>query len=262
MDGRNSNGSTVSLLNSDVAPLATKAQHQLPPIAAHHSYHHSHHHHRAHSRASSRASTPSYSPQTPELVRSNSSDSSRVFGSPSPLTPAHSAHGFQPRPQHHAATSSTAAHPHSQHGAQQYFIVQHRYGKMDDPALSMSMYPPPDAPNLATPSAYAMPAAQMPVQQMQVAPPVQHPVPQQMYRSSNSPSSEPSRVSTVSAASNGARPVAPKKNQYPCPLSKQFNCSDHFTTSGHAARHAKKHTGKKDAYCPECGTFPLGIPSS
>ncbi|KAF2735202.1 hypothetical protein EJ04DRAFT_416160, partial [Polyplosphaeria fusca] len=43
-----------------------------------------------------------------------------------------------------------------------------------------------------------------------------------------------------------------KKNSYPCPMAKQFNCSDYFTTSGHAARHAKKHTGKKDAYCPEC----------
>lgn len=44
----------------------------------------------------------------------------------------------------------------------------------------------------------------------------------------------------------------PKKNSYPCPMAKQFNCNDYFTTSGHAARHAKKHTGKKDAYCPEC----------
>jgi len=35
-------------------------------------------------------------------------------------------------------------------------------------------------------------------------------------------------------------------------MAKQFNCNDHFTTSGHAARHAKKHTGKKDAFCPEC----------
>ncbi|KAJ9634082.1 hypothetical protein H2199_009113 [Coniosporium tulheliwenetii] len=43
-----------------------------------------------------------------------------------------------------------------------------------------------------------------------------------------------------------------KNNQYPCPIAKQFNCPDYFTTSGHAARHAKKHTGKKDALCPEC----------
>lgn len=35
-------------------------------------------------------------------------------------------------------------------------------------------------------------------------------------------------------------------------MAKQFGCNDYFTTSGHAARHAKKHTGKKDAYCPEC----------
>lgn len=44
----------------------------------------------------------------------------------------------------------------------------------------------------------------------------------------------------------------PKKNQYPCPMAKQVGCTDFFTTSGHAARHAKKHTGKKDAFCPEC----------
>jgi hypothetical protein len=44
----------------------------------------------------------------------------------------------------------------------------------------------------------------------------------------------------------------PKKNSYPCPMAKQYNCHDYFTTSGHAARHAKKHTGKKDAFCPEC----------
>ncbi|KAF1911712.1 hypothetical protein BDU57DRAFT_523684 [Ampelomyces quisqualis] len=44
----------------------------------------------------------------------------------------------------------------------------------------------------------------------------------------------------------------PKKNQYPCPMAKLMGCKDYFTTSGHAARHAKKHTGKKDAICPEC----------
>lgn len=53
--------------------------------------------------------------------------------------------------------------------------------------------------------------------------------------------------------SSAAAPnVRPKKNSYPCPMAKQFACNDYFTTSGHAARHAKKHTGKKDAYCPEC----------
>jgi hypothetical protein len=76
------------------------------------------------------------------------------------------------------------------------------------------------------------------------------PIPPTNYRSSNSPSSEPSRVSNVSNTSNAK--AQPKKNQYPCPLAKQVGCNDFFTTSGHAARHAKKHTGKKDAFCPEC----------
>lgn len=56
------------------------------------------------------------------------------------------------------------------------------------------------------------------------------------------------RVASAQALPN----ARPKKNSYPCPLAQQYNCSDYFTTSGHAARHAKKHTGKKDAFCPEC----------
>ncbi|KAF2771769.1 hypothetical protein EJ03DRAFT_342149 [Teratosphaeria nubilosa] len=112
---------------------------------------------------------------------------------------------------------------------------------MDDP--NGSLYPPiPDATG-GMPSAYPMPMPQMPMQPMQQQP-------QQPYRSSNSPSSEPSRVSNVSGTSNTK--AQPKKNQYPCPMAKQVGCTDFFTTSGHAARHAKKHTGKKDAFCPEC----------
>lgn len=59
----------------------------------------------------------------------------------------------------------------------------------------------------------------------------------------------PDSESRPAGPASGARS---KKNSYPCPLAKQYNCSDFFTTSGHAARHAKKHTGKKDALCPEC----------
>ena len=45
---------------------------------------------------------------------------------------------------------------------------------------------------------------------------------------------------------------APKKNKYPCPHAQRFNCVDTFTTSGHAARHGKKHTGEKNILCPDC----------
>ncbi|KAK5121010.1 hypothetical protein LTR85_005794 [Meristemomyces frigidus] len=105
-----------------------------------------------------------------------------------------------------------------------------------------SMYPPIPGASDAMSSAYPMP----PQMQQQLPP---QPM-QQQYRTSTSPASEPSRVSTVSTASN-SKPQ-PKKNHYPCPMAKQVGCTDFFTTSGHAARHAKKHTGKKDAFCPEC----------
>jgi hypothetical protein len=61
----------------------------------------------------------------------------------------------------------------------------------------------------------------------------------------------PEAAAAAAAAANAAN-ARPKKNSYPCPMARQYNCNDYFTTSGHAARHAKKHTGKKDAFCPEC----------
>ena len=219
MDGRNCTGRKISLLNdsSDLAttPSFFPSKIRLPPLAQH-------------SRTSSCASTRSLSAQTPQLVRSSSSDS-RTFATPWPLTP--SLNSFD-----------SSAYPHN-HKAQQhqYYISQSSYAKMDD--ANAAMYPPIADATGAMPTAYPMPAP-MPQQ----IPPQPS---QQIYRASNSPASEPSRVSTVSATSNPTK-SQPKKNQYPCPMAKQVGCTDFFTTSGHAARHAKKHTGKKDAFCPEC----------
>lgn len=222
MDGYNATGRKISLLNDsgDVAAVPTKVQ--LPQLTAH-------------SRTTSCTSTPSLSPQTPQLSRSDSSDS-RAFSTPSPLTPSFDESFGQ----------ATRTHPpkQQQQHHQQYYLANNPYAKMDD--QNASMYPPIPDPTGAMPTAYPMPA-QMASQQ---------PLPQQqapqnaVYRGSNSPSSEPSRVSTVSQQSNNKN--QPKKNQYPCPMAKQVGCTDFFTTSGHAARHAKKHTGKKDAFCPEC----------
>ncbi|KAK4506688.1 hypothetical protein PRZ48_000421 [Zasmidium cellare] len=210
MDGRNCTGRKISLLN-DSSDVAVPTK--LPPL---------------HSRTSSCTSTPSLSPQTPILSRSSSSDS-RAFASPSPLTPSFNSFEQAAQAKHH-------------HHQQYYLSHQHHYAKMDD--QSASMYPPiPDATGVM-PSAYPIP--QLPPQPVQQQPQAA----QQLYHPSASPSSEPSRVSTVSAQSNNK--AAPKKNQYPCPMAKQVGCTDFFTTSGHAARHAKKHTGKKDAFCPEC----------
>lgn len=43
-----------------------------------------------------------------------------------------------------------------------------------------------------------------------------------------------------------------KKNKYPCPYAASHGCGATFTTSGHAARHGKKHTGEKSVICPIC----------
>lgn len=234
MDGRNCTGRKISLLNDNDSgeAVAVPSKIQLPYLTAH-------------SRASSCTSTPSLSPQTPQLVRSSSSDS-RALSTPSPLTP--SFNSFDSAAQQYLPAKPPPPQPpqqqhHQSQHQQHYYLHNHSYAKMDD--QNASMYPPiPDATGVM-PSAYPMPP------QMAQQPPMQQPqAPPQVFRQSTSPSSEPSRVSNASAQSNSKTPQ--KKNQYPCPMAKQVGCNDFFTTSGHAARHAKKHTGKKDAFCPEC----------
>jgi hypothetical protein len=53
-------------------------------------------------------------------------------------------------------------------------------------------------------------------------------------------------------ASNPAAGSPIKKNKYPCPYASSHHCTSTFTTSGHAARHGKKHTGEKGVHCPVC----------
>ncbi|KIW32015.1 hypothetical protein, variant [Cladophialophora immunda] len=55
---------------------------------------------------------------------------------------------------------------------------------------------------------------------------------------------------TSPSGSSGTAPG--KKNKYPCPYALSHNCQATFTTSGHAARHGKKHTGEKGVHCPIC----------
>ncbi|EOD46104.1 Zinc finger C2H2-type protein [Neofusicoccum parvum] len=90
-----------------------------------------------------------------------------------------------------------------------------------------------------------------PEQQQHMMPAYPAMMPQQQY---SHPQSHQVFVRAPGMERQQMPPAQPKskKNQYPCPLAMQFNCKDFFTTSGHAARHAKKHTGKKDAVCPDC----------
>ncbi|OMP88436.1 putative transcriptional regulator NRG2 [Diplodia seriata] len=186
MDGRNSVGRRISLLNEDATAPAPAPATRLPSLEP-----------GLRSRTSSYTSSPCLSPQTPQLLRSDSTDSA-VTSSPSPRTPTF---GFE-------ESQSPNMDP--------YYLQQaHMHSKQEQ---MMGQYPP----------------------MMGQAYP--HPAPGQVYM--RAPGSE-------------RQPMPPaqprtKKNQYPCPLAAQYDCKDYFTTSGHAARHAKKHTGKKDAICPDC----------
>jgi len=261
MDGRNSSGRKISLLNDCWAGklntqtnITTSSSHyhpssrpQLPLLTAGNCA-------QSPASASSCASTPSLthqgsaSPQTPHLSRSESSDSRAfAFATPSPVTPHFpsfdSAAALHLKP---ALVRATVYLP-SRHPSLVFTAP-----RMDE--LPTPMYPPiPESvgvmpyPMTTTNLPYA--SQHSPIQQAQplLQQQPQSPLPKQ--EQDDSPGSE-SRVSTLSNGSAGKH--APKKNQYPCPMAKQYNCTDYFTTSGHAARHAKKHTGKKDAYCPEC----------
>ncbi|KAF1982985.1 hypothetical protein K402DRAFT_362069 [Aulographum hederae CBS 113979] len=210
MDGRNSNGRRISLLNeSENLPVhrPTSTRELLPHRPSYSSSFSS----QSSSFARSRSSSYTSSSQTPSLVRSDSSDS-RAMQTPSPITPTF---GFD----------ST---------------------QRLDPALFTSGAPfYPQGKELEQP----------PMKSMSAYPPIRQQVPQYQYPApdltSNTTSYFPGAESPVAQQRSVAKPPS-KKNTYPCPLATEYNCGDYFTTSGHAARHAKKHTGRKDAICPDC----------
>jgi hypothetical protein len=187
MDGTNSAGRKVSLLNDHEPPnyLVRLNSGFVPSLR---------------SRTSSYDSSSIGSPPTPQLVRSISSDSTSMQ-TPSPITPDFAFEGQESSDYSQASffPQQKEMYPqmHQLPGALSYNNAQpqHTVYYTQNPAMDHTVAPPP-----------------------------------------------------VAAQANGR----PKKNQYPCPMAKVMNCKDFFTTSGHAARHAKKHTGKKDAVCPEC----------
>jgi hypothetical protein len=61
-----------------------------------------------------------------------------------------------------------------------------------------------------------------------------------------------SKSNSHSQSANPSTHSSGKKNKYPCPYASSHHCTATFTTSGHAARHGKKHTGEKGVHCPVC----------
>ncbi len=190
-----------------------------------------------------RASSFSSTGSTPPLLRQSSSESSSSMdSSPSPITPAYSyvdntvlpydpllrqdLTGYLPSP------STITPFLEQQLMIAPNMTDPHYPGKATIiPPLTLAQYPivptsvHPSLPPLAVPSPATL-----------HTPPTSAPAP------SNQP--------TTSPTTNAAPP--PKKNKYPCPYSQSHNCQATFTTSGHAARHGKKHTGEKGVHCPVC----------
>lgn len=222
MDGRNSSGRRISLLNDDRPPLSSAVQ-RFPSL---------------HSRTSSYTSTGALSPPTPQLVRSDSSDSAAAYRTPSPVTPNFCFEVLHPRinsPSCSITSSSTykevLAVPVASGVPQQIHKV-----------LSQPGY------TLQQPASYQLPPFSSCSEQ---APPsVMSPASISLVISVSDPTDD--SASSSGRSQSSGKTTGNKKNHYPCPMAKQFGCTDLFTTSGHAARHAKKHTGKKDAFCPEC----------
>ncbi|KAI4181921.1 MAG: hypothetical protein L6R41_006328 [Letrouitia leprolyta] len=76
---------------------------------------------------------------------------------------------------------------------------------------------------------------------------------QQQQQQYQKPTSHSAGTQTSSAPSpTSSTSPLPTKKKFPCPHAAKFNCSDTFTTSGHASRHGKKHTGEKSVICPTC----------
>lgn len=191
------------------------------------------------------SASPGFSPATPQLVRLNSlsSDSLATQSTPSPMTPPN--YPFDPLEQSKTSTPyftyprpngvhSYPAMPQAQDPAAQpyYHPAPHRVNQleMDDnyPDLDRSSLQP-----IQTQFTYNN--ADLALNQS----------PSSLTNSAVPPS-------TTTPTNSSPSTAKPLKKKYPCPHAARFSCSDTFTTSGHAARHGKKHTGEKNIHCPTC----------
>ena len=197
--------------------------------------------------------SPAYSPglrPTPQLLRFNSSSTQHSVSlqTPSPTSPSYqidpmdqsktftgsqSDPYFRPStgpyfatPQHPLPGTSQSPNLFSSLDSPQAFTLNEPYVPLQPQAVQFAPYatdliPTPPL-NLTSPTAAVTPASSTP---------------------------DKNGTAAANAANNGAKPA---KKKYPCPHAQKYNCTDTFTTSGHAARHGKKHTGEKNIRCPVC----------
>jgi len=250
---RNTRERVFSILNDNDCPSFVHRQKQSPPTPAP-------------QRLPSISSLTSYSPRlarpnlfrqpqfqrthsvssagSPPLLRHSSSSSEKSSSSmdstPSPITPAYNYNDntmvpydslLRQDPTMNFLPSPTGITP---------FLDQ---SMMLAPVPQDAMFASKPPPTLA-PAAYPVlpPAGDM----------AQLPTPTMSINTSDCSTLTTNSQSQSALANNAANNTASKKNKYPCPYAQSHNCSATFTTSGHAARHGKKHTGEKGVHCPIC----------
>ncbi|KAL9598207.1 MAG: hypothetical protein Q9219_004627 [cf. Caloplaca sp. 3 TL-2023] len=285
MYGEDSCGRVVSLFNRQLPPINCRAttsdgHHgnpprpiiKLPPLDSSRRYHASY-------RQRPRSQSPdSSSASTPPLVRHNST-SSQSEATISPMTPSYTQDQFDGhnRANPYFATPNRCYESAYQNlvPAQHSFTPSHQHqllamGSINDSTNGLNAFNQHALHNLQPPLAYPDPEPSMTAltstANFQPAPYTHtnnttstsstssSQPPQQPRGKTTSQSAGTQTTTNVHSPTPSTAPPAPPppKKKYPCPHAALYNCSDTFTTSGHASRHGKKHTGEKSVICPTC----------
>ena len=191
------------------------------------------------------SASPGISPATPQLVRLNSlsSDSVGAQSSQSPMTPPN--YPFESL--EHSKTSTPYFTYPRPNGIHNYPTMP----QAQDPAAQPYYHAPPHRANEYEMDDEYSELSRSSLQPLQT----QFPYNNAALAVNSSPSSHttPAVTPSTSAPANSTTSTAKTlKKKYPCPHASRFSCPDTFTTSGHAARHGKKHTGEKNIRCPTC----------
>lgn len=153
-----------------------------------------------------------------------------------------------------ATSTGTYKHP-----VQQSAPYEPRY-EFSSPSLASQRYAPSMSTAVAQSTGYTRPnpETRLPPPSSYSGSLTQHLPPRRpSIRSSRdlAPPIEPSSRVLYNSSTETTTTAAPPrvtKNKYPCPYAVSHACTATFTTSGHAARHGKKHTGEKSVHCPIC----------
>ncbi|KAI9746979.1 MAG: hypothetical protein M1815_004786 [Lichina confinis] len=247
MNGRNASGRPVSLLNDDLQasrPLRcqTKAVsywEQASSVSV--------------CMSPGRGSMP----PTPDLLRSSSWSSRRTLDSPSPTTPADEEEDDEEEDEDEDGAENDEEDEDEDVDAYGVLDHEHRQRRPHEEAARAAplttfgprrpMLLPKKRPEAPPPLLVTVPCERPDSgdSEMLDAPPAG-------LRPGAASSRAPSRSSRSSKSSMTMVSAKPAPKRYPCQFADTLDCREMFTTSGHASRHAKRHTGEKNVSCPRC----------